>query len=521
MAINFDIGTELKLFEYRDFGGGSNSELDPISIPPNACWDTKNTIFERGTAAKRIGYAAPFITGLVGQVQMIEEFIDNVQKQWVIIVTTKRVYVYDVAAKTTTDKTPTGGDLTGVLEEPVSGVVFFGKFFVTNYRDRPFYWDGGAGLFLYLTVTGAPLTALSMIAFQAHLIWFNIVDAVDGNKPFRAVWSDFQNGLVYNSGEAGAADLEDSSDAIIGVEFSSNFLAIGREKSIYTSQFVGSPFFYRFDRKVENNGIIATKSMVRTPIGIVGLSNANIISFAGAKEQLVGQSIIRDLLLLSNLFIKSAFAIYDDSEQKWKLHVSHRADGKPDTIYEYSTLYGTWAKHNFGHFITAVGKYKNKTFPLWTDFPNPWSTYSVVWGTPLTSSIAPQIVYGDENGNIYNKTPQFSDNGVAIEAYFNTWASELDYPGFKEVQIVQPIIKKQIVGSLTIFVFASDDGETFTQYGPYTVNMAVTPTPKIFPMVWGRWFYFRIFHNTLNQSFEIKKLRVFYMPGMLIDSESA
>jgi hypothetical protein len=517
--MGIDLGTELQWFEIENLEGGLIADLPVQNVPPVAVYDSLNVDFERRMAFKRGGYGAAWITGLTDPVCWIDEFIDATNKRWLIIVTTKRVYTYDIAGTTLTDRTPAAGTplLTGTITDPVSGCEFFNKYYVTNNRDKPMYWDGSAADFVYLTGTGAPERALCVAPFGSHLLWGNIKDTVDGEKYARVIWSDFQNGLVYDPTagtlEAGENDLEDTDDHVIGFERLGNILLVGRRKSFFECQFVGAPWFYKFSPAVKIYGLLATRTLKETPLGAIGLTNANVILYTGSREQLIGTekitSYLSQLLLLN---VNGAFAIFDDNEQKWKLFVSHRTDGIPDTMYSLSTQYATFSRHKFNNLITAVGKYTFATYPKWSDFPNGWGTYFNRWGDPLTGGISGQLAYGDYGGNIYNKTADFSDAGVAIPAYFKTGASELNYPGGKELAIIQFYLKKQVTGSINVYIHYSLDGENFLTYGPLPCDMTGTQFARVFAGVYGKFFSIGVEQNVLNEGFEIRKMRLGYMP---------
>jgi hypothetical protein len=518
---NAERDTQLIPFEFTNFGGGDNFDLPPTAIPVNASWDSQNVDFDKTTASKRTGYnttalqvGGVSITVAGGSVRLIEEFFDTNNKQWIIIATNSKVYTFDVINSILTDRTPAVAT-NGVLTEAVVGVSFFGKYFVTNNVDQPYYWDGVAALFVYLTGTGAPQRAMTVKPFGAHLIWGGVRDSVLGEKPFRVVWSDFQNGLLYNAGDSASVDLEDTNDNIIAQEVVQNFMAIGREKSIWNCQFIGSPFFYRFDRKVDVDGIVGARLFIKTPLGLMGLSKNNIILYNGASVKYIGQGIINDLLQLSNKYIRNGHMIYNDLLSRVEVFVTGRTDGFIDRMYAYSILYATWRKIVYNNYIMASGKFKSTTFPVWTvAFPNNqfWVAFPIKWADLGASQLSPQVVYGDDIGKVYDKTGVANDNLVAIQGYFKSQVSELNYPGFKEVQVIELLVKGQVTGILTVNLLAYDDGFNITSYGPYTLDMTKVPVPKIYLNAQGRYFSLHILNNNLNETYEVRLARLYYNP---------
>src|SRR2546430_2164922 len=444
MSISVEKDTELVPFEFKEFSGGDNFDLPPTAIPQNASWDSLNVDFDRAVVSKRTGYnttalqvGGVSITVSGGPVRLIDEFYDVNQKQWIIIATHTKVYTFDTTLLVLTDRTPAVPP-NGVLTEAYVGASFFFKYFVTNNIDQPFYWDGVAALFVYLTATGAPLRAMTVKSFGAHLLWGGIKDSVLGEKPSREVWSDFQNGLVYNSGDAGSVDLEDTSDGIIAHEIIQNFLAIGRDKSIWNAQFIGTPFFYRFDRKVDVDGISGARLFLKTPLGIVGLSKNNVILYDGGVVRYIGTGITTDILQLSGRYIRNGHVVYNDGLYRIEIFVSSRPDGLIEKMYAFYVLY--------------------------------------------------------------------------IQAYFKGQVSELGYPGFKEVQVIEFILKGQSPGFLTFNLLAFDDGFNQTVYGPYTIDMTKVPIPRIYLNAQGRYFSIYPLNNNLNETFEIRTVRLYYKP---------
>jgi hypothetical protein len=188
-------------------------------------------------------------------------------------------------------------------------------------------------------------------------------------------------------------------------------------------------------------------------------------------------------------------------------------------MYGYSILYATWRKTVYNNFIMASGKYKNTTFPVWTvAFPNNqfWVAFPIKWADLGASQLAPQVVYGDDTGKIYDKNGVANDNQVAIQAYFKTQVSELNYPGFKEVQVIEFIMKGQASGILTVNLLAFDDGFNITTYGPYTIDMTKIPIPKIYLHAEGRYFSIYPVNNNLNETYEIRLARLYYKPRTVL-----
>jgi len=516
-----DTAQEIKqVSAWPDFFVGLRRDMalrNKTKMPKNSVQDSLNVRFLDGSVIKRPGYTT-YLTGLTGRVRLIDEWYDANAVQHLIIATDTNVYEYNVATGVNTDRTPTGG-LHGVTGSVYQGVGFYGKYFITNNVDQPLYWDGIAAKFVFLTTTGAPVKSQTVVAFSSHLLWLNVQDSVLGLQPQEIIWSDNQNGLTYNSGDAAVVTLEDTNDAIIGTEIVQNVLAIARQKSIYISQFIGFPFFYLFQRRVEKYGILATNTFKKTETNILGLDPNGVLAFDGANlDAYVGEPVKDDIIALvpQNPFISGAFATFDLTGIAWRLFVSSRVDGNPDTEYEFHDLFKCWAKHSYAVPITAIGSFKfGAQYPLWSQLTSGWNTYQIHWNDPLTSALGPAILYGDMNGNIYITQTASNDNGQAINAFFKTIPSELELSGWiKELWRLQFILTQQTTGILTVHVYASDDGEVFTEAAtsPYTLNMANTPIPFIDVFATGCWFYLYVLDANLNETFSIREIRATYMP---------
>ena len=517
-------------YALNNFGGGLRYDLPSEKIPDNCVQDSLNTIFDAGQISKRFGYLSPIYTVADhSKVRWIDEWLDGNQVRWLIIVTDTKMLSYNIATNTFTDITPVGG-LTGNLGKAVHGAAFSGKivgvltflYFITNGVNRPFYWDGTAANAVFLNVTGSPVSAVTVAAFESHLMWFNVQDSILGNQPQEIIWSDFNDGLNYSSGDAAIVTLEDTNDAIISVEQIYSFLSVGRDRSIYTSQFIGFPFFYRFDRKVEKDGIFATNAFVRNNTTIIGLTKTGVISFDSSSESpYIGQPIIQDLIagiidVSSSDLVGSTFAKFDQGENKHRTFISHRADGVPDTEYAYSVLYQNWSKHQYANLITAIGQFQGQYPYTWNLLPNPWNSYSILWSSIYKSGLIPIIVYGDNLGNIYFQFPTYSDAGTPITAFFKTKAFETQrHPDWiKELQRIQFILAKQLTGTLIIHVFKSDDGKNFIEANnsPYTLDMSQSISPYVDISADGQWFYFHVIDANANEGYVIDEIRCGYVP---------
>lgn len=521
---------DIVTYAVNDFSGGLRYDLPPEKIPPNAVQDSLNTIFDAGFISKRFGYLNPvFTVPDHSEIRWIDEWFDGAGIHWLLVITNTKFFNYNIATNVFTDITPAGG-LHGVLANAVHGQAFSGKvggvttflYFVTNNVDRPFYWDGIAANAVFLNVAGSPITARTMAAFQSHLMWFNIDDPSLGNQPQEVIWSDNNDGLNYSSGDAALVLLEDTNDKISAVEQIYSFLAVGRDRSVYISQFIGFPFFYSFVRQIEKDGIFATNSFVRDNNAILGLTKTGVISFDSSNENpYIGQPIIQDLIggiidQNGDDLVGSTFAKFDQGQNRQRFFISHRSDGIPDTEYAYSVLYKNWSKHQYANLITAIGQFAG-TYPYtWNLLTNPWNSYAILWSSIYKSSLIPIIVYGDNVGNVYYQFATFSDAGVAINSFFKSAVFETDrHPDWiKELQRIQLILQKQTSGILTIHVFQSDDAKNFVEAtnSPYTLDMTQSPTPYVDISATGQWFYIHVIDNNANEGYVIEEIRYGYVP---------
>jgi len=536
MAVKIGQEQDIIIKIFNDFSAGLRYDFDLLNtgipdlrkLPPNAIFDSINVFFDNGIIIKRTGYIVIQlnVAGDNSAIRWLDEWYDSTNQQHIMIITDTKFIEYNPNNNTFTDRTPVGG-LFGLLSGPVSGYGFAGKYFMTNDVDKPFYWDGVAANAIFLTTAGAPTRASTVVGFASHLLWLNVNDAVLGYQPQEIVWSDFNNGLVYNSGDAAVVTIEDTNDVINAAEVMFNFLAIARDKSIYDSQFIGFPFFYRFDRRVEKDGIIAANTFRRTNQFVLGFSkNNNIIGFDGSNEQpYIGLPIKNDIL--NGIVDVNAYknirggwkSFYEIAQSRWHMLVSHRSDGVPNLEYQYSLASEPspiWSKHQYLDLVTALGTFTKQLAPTWNQLTNAWNTYTIRWNDTTVSQLNPIILLGDSTGDLYQIAPNtYSDNGVAISAYFKFMLKDLGMPNWiKELNRLQFTLTKQSVGILTVHVFESDDGFDFTEalHSPWTLDMTKSIIPYVDVMAQGEFFYLKVEDNNINETFEIREIRASFIP---------
>lgn len=512
----------LVVFEANNFLGGLHYDLPAHKIPDNAVADSLNVIFDDGSISRRSGLQDFAYLPPGSPIRWIDEFYDKTGDLWMIFVTDSKMYVYNATDNGWNDVTPTEG-LFGGVAYPVTGVGFYGYYFVTNDVDPPFYWQPGMANALNLTGTGAPLRATCVAAFFNHLMWFNVDDPNLGFQPQQVTWSDNQNGLVYNDGDAAVAQLEDTNDYITSCEMIFSYLCVARNKSIYVCEYIGYPYFYAFFRRVEKDGILATKSFRKNAFNIMGLSRENIISFDSSTETpFVGEPIKKDLfskiidpIAYTNV-LGSPHAAFDQVAQKYRFFVSHRIDGEPDTEYAYSVKFQNWSKHQYAFPITALGSADVQSYLYWDVATRTWQSATVEWRNPSTSPLSPNMFYGDITGEVYSTLGNdYTDNGIGMPAWFVSKAYEFHHPDWiKELQRIQFIMSGSTKATFTVNVYSSDDGYNFNEApaSPVIMDGSQNPMPYVDVFCTGQWFQIMVTNNNPGQYFEIWNIRFSYEP---------
>ena len=519
----------LVIFEASNFMGGLHYDDPPNKISDNAVSDSLNVIFDNGNIARREGlwYWAYFEPG--SPIRLIDEWYDQNGNQYMIVVSDSRAWAYDVAAGTWQNITPAsqfpGGiqTLYGDLAHPVTGQGFYGYYYFTNDVDPPMYWHPGMPQAEYLTGAGAPARATAVAAFFNHLMWFNVDDYTLGYQPQQVTWSDNQNGQVYNTGDAGIAQIEDTNDVITAVEMIFSYLCVARDKSIYVCEYIGYPFFYAFYRRVERDGIIATRSFQKNSFYVMGLTQENIIGFDGSTEQpYIGEPIRDDLFsgvldpLAANDVLGSFHAKFDIAAQKYRLFTSHRVDGETETEYAYSVKFNNWSKHRYAFPITAIGTADVKSYMTWDEATRQWQVSTVQWRSPTSAPLSTNVFYGDMTGQVYSTLGQdYTDDGVSMDAWFVSKAYEFHHPDWiKELQRIQFIMSGSTKATLNCHVYSSEDGFNFHEAlnSPLIVDATSDPMPYVDVFCTGQWFQIMVEDINPGEYFEIWSIRFAYEP---------
>lgn len=113
---------------------------------------------------------------------------------------------------------------------------------------------------------------------------------------------------------------------------------------------------------------------------------------------------------ISTLYFNQTFSErYDNLQQTWMLYVSNgtanpivgSAAPGSDSALVYNFLENSWATYTFVIPMTCLGTFITSTGERWQDLKIEWQNATVPWNSYGSEGLAPNLLGGDVNGNIY------------------------------------------------------------------------------------------------------------------------
>jgi hypothetical protein len=462
----------------------ATTELPAVQIGWNAYQAALNVDLTRGMVRKRGGFAQ-WIGGLAGIPMGVWTYTTSLGYVWTIIATTQRLYSYDQASATLTDRTPPG--YTGAPDIPAAFAVLNGIAVLTNGRGL-WWWDGQAATFATMPA-GSPLAGLDVCAFGNHLLLAHPTLANGTVDPFGLMWSDYLAPTVWTSGDAGTLDIPDGGDPVMTVRLFGQAALLFKTDSIYQISTVQAPLFYALSRVADFIGTVAQATVREIPglgYAFLGRNDVYVFGGLGAPAPLLGQNgttLRRSMVQAMNLpYLGAAFAISDINMRRYVLFTPTPAFtvATPDyACWVFNWAYQTWAQYDFSNLPGGVcgGGDGIQTF---------------------IGQVAPRLILGGQSppALYYQPDPRIgTDPAGPFRSYVLTGLSDMSgdqpaavYSQYKTVRRFAVTSWPGSTGAINMSVFASDNGVTTRQIGPIAASLAGNLPATMWPDVTAVWF---------------------------------
>lgn len=289
----------MAMMKIANAGQGVNYDLTPEELPLGMWTDVQNVRFKDGYVQKFKGIKDIFSPTTITPYYLTA--YQTTAKRFWVHAGLQRVFVDD--GTTRTDITP-AGVFTGAIDDRWSGGVLGGVLVMNNGVDQPQFWGGNVANDL-ATLTGwnANWRAGVVRPFKNYLIALDVTksgtryqhmvkwshSAVAGTIP--TSWDE-----TDPTKDAGEQDLAETSDALVDALPLGDSLVVYKERSMYSMQFIGQPYIWRFQRISGDSGMLYRGCGAVTPLGHVVLTAGDVVLNTGAGVQSIANGVIRKFI---------------------------------------------------------------------------------------------------------------------------------------------------------------------------------------------------------------------------------
>jgi hypothetical protein len=390
---------------------GAITDKQPQEIPENAWTAATNVVFRNGSAERVYGMTNALQTPATTPL-FITPFQTSLTKYAVWCSTTKVIadngtVAYDITNLTAptgaTDDRYTGGTLNGIL-------------LLNNGVDQPQYWAGNvATKTAVLPGWNSAWRCGALRPFKNYAVALNITKS-GTNYPNMVKWSDAAvPGAVPASWDetdatksAGEQDLAETTDPLVDCLPLGDLNIIYKERSMYSMQYIGQPYIFRFQRLPGNSGILAKGCAVAIPQGHVVLTAGDVVLHAGQGTQ----SIINDRLrrwLFSNIDgtnYKRSFVVANMPKSEVWICIPTSGNSYCNMALVWNYVSDTWGFRTLNQVTYgATGSYAYQATS------DAWSADVAIWSADTTSWNPNDITQADSRLILTTATP----SGVIVD----------------------------------------------------------------------------------------------------------
>lgn len=310
--------------------------------------------------------------------------------------------------------------------------------YVTNNIDPVTLFDGTnlSRPVFYIDSSGSQYikTTLDVNVYQNRLLMIRptIFTVMGGTSApanqqiaFSALFNPFD--FIADIAGHGGQVTAPTGDIIQSEEFLRNTMIVFFTTSVWNFRFTGSfsdPF--RFDKLTVAKSTSSPYASVAYDERCTSIGNLGLIACDGVNVQRYDTSIIDyyETQISEQYFSQNFSQRYDNLNQTWMFYVSNGTlnpvvgTGAPgsDQALIYNFAEQSWATYTFPFPMTCMGKYFSQKGTTWADLPVPWETQDSPWKSYTSQKLAPILLGGDVNGNVYwmDNEDAVSDDEVDI-----------------------------------------------------------------------------------------------------------
>lgn len=385
----------------------------------------------------------------------------------------------------------------------------------TNGKDAVRKWTGSGN---DAVLGGSPPLAEFVLAYSGYLLLLNIIDG--GTRfPWRIQWCDTGLPETWSGGNAGSQNLLEDSNDITGGGYFGQYFTVHKENAIYVCYLTQNSTVFRFERRDTGAGTISHKTIQSLPTGEQAfLARDGIRVFNGTNAPLIESPIndeIRDFLNPENAY-KAWSKVVRELDEYW-VGFPIGSDTEPDTIFKFN--YVTRQCHiDKRTNVCAIGEFRNTQGQVtWDELATTWDGWNGAWDDIFLASLNPVLVFGTSAGVTTQQDNSSSDNGTAIDAYWDSKDFVADDFGLDAGLLMEwqgAHIWARGSGSIDVY-YSLDGGASFALAGSITLTSDypadVSPQIVYFDGFSSR-CRLRVRHTTNAQRFDMKQFALMAVP---------
>lgn len=509
-----------------------NLEIPSQQVGINGFAAAMNCDLTQGVCRKRPGLEV-YIVGMNGVCLGIFTHRSASGVRTGVIVTTTNIYTVADGTTTLTDRTPSG--YSGNRDWPTRSAELNYNIFVSTISGI-WYWDGSAATFLPMpSGSGAPQRAHDLCSFGNHLIAVNIITSTGVPDPFAMVWSDYLNGTIWNSGDAGAIDIFDGGDVCMAIIVLGSGAVLLKSDSIYQVSTIQAPLFYALTRSPGSIGTIATASVQSVPgLGVFFLSRDDVYNYNGFFPQPVwgrnGETLRRKILsVLNYTHMQSTFAVVDIAHSHYMLFIPTNqiftSQGTPVyDVFVDDWRAQTWQEYSFQNLPEGISGGGDGGMGItdrrrFSDSVYPFSESPYRFNDTVNFLRPPAFMIGGvATGTLYrfsDAAPR-DDAGYSFESTVTTGLSDFGagYPQRKMIRGVHVLYTpRPFQGVVYTRLLRSDDGGTTYVAGPLNERLPAYQTPWTNFLSTGVFFAIQLSDAAGTEPWEAKAMAIDLEPA--------
>lgn len=294
------------------------------------------------------------------------------------------------------------------------------RWYATNGVDGIVGWDGATDQ-VYLPTIGSIQTCQSLRRFKNTMIF---VAPTIGGELKRGQINTSAIGEPENNStlEAASFTVNDGVDTLIAAYQIGELLAIYSERSIIMAQFVGTPLHFVFRAAIIGRGTRSARGVVRFPSVHYLFGTDAMYQFDGVSARPFASHVWKEVTRASSPNRKELVqAVVDEGtgEMVWVVPLNTDADadaGPPEHAYvgHYLEDVGDYPMPHSTRDLpaTATGTFLTQNVLTFDQMTEAFSTYSFRWDDQQLQQAFPQILFGDNSGNIWSLNQQNQNETV-------------------------------------------------------------------------------------------------------------